>query len=99
MRTSKGALQPITTAIVWIHDHAEKANESSATLLGKKCRYFHILGYDGLGQKIDSALAKATDYRKIVLGQINGGWLNNHQISEGVIKAVEGDMKEFLVGD
>ncbi len=42
--------------------------------------------------------AKGLTYHRVTLGSINGRWLTNQEISQGVLEAVEERNPEFVVG-
>ena len=102
---------PVRDAVCWIHSVAPDAPAAIAEALALSspgCRFFHVCGCEAAdpGSTVDphAALRKVTGllYRRVVLGfVVEGGgsrWLTDLEISSGVIRALEQDLEDSVVG-
>ncbi|PKR83777.1 short-chain dehydrogenase [Heyndrickxia camelliae] len=98
---------PLHLIVAWIHSSAPNAlgivlKEAAKT--SKEFRLFHVLGSSSHLEKIKEAAAvpKNCLYRQVQLGFIlednQSRWLFNHEISFGVIQAIQEDNPVKVIG-
>jgi NAD(P)-dependent dehydrogenase (short-subunit alcohol dehydrogenase family) len=108
LRRLMNRIGPVDLVVAWIHSIAPRAlpavvEEISAFQRGK-WRLFHVKGSSESIQTIHSTLPvpDACLYRQVKLGFVREGdhsrWLTRHEISSGVIQAVQRDRTETVVG-
>jgi hypothetical protein len=102
----------IDTSIHWIHSTAPEAPYVIAEIQNEqniKSKFFHVLGceYANPFEKnlnIETTFERFVNiiYKKIILGFVNeddsSRWLNNYEISNGVIDAVAKDRDASIIG-
>ncbi|WP_281285907.1 short-chain dehydrogenase [Melghirimyces algeriensis] len=103
---------PIRMAVVWIHSTAPQAPYQLASLLNEttpSCDYFHVLGSSVADPSQQDGRRKKQfmqyphiQYHEVILGFVvekNGSrWLTNKEISQGVIRAIQSNQKQTVVG-
>ncbi|MCM3595355.1 short-chain dehydrogenase [Metabacillus idriensis] len=96
---------PITLVVSWIHSYAADALviiSEEVSKSAEKWRLFHIQGSSSHLEKKTVNVMPNCLYRSILLGFIleadGSRWLTNKEICEGVIKCVEEDNKDMVIG-
>lgn len=102
----------IESCVCWIHSTAPDAPYVIAGILNSqniKSKYFHILGCEYANPyetnlDIEKSFEQFINisYRKVILGFVleeeHARWLNNIEISNGVIDAIEKDRDSYIAG-
>lgn len=88
--------------VSWIHSTAPKAPYILAKYSSGD--FYDVTGSSGgepnhLSRAREKELSKMDlNYHRVILGSINGRWLTNKEISEGVLQAIQRSVHEFTVG-
>lgn len=100
-----GELNEISRVVSWVHSTAPLAPVIAAKIINHqrtKCNYFDIINSDGESRETSFAPFENITYHAIKLGYVKEGdanrWLNDAEISEGVLNAVKSGEKEFIIG-
>lgn len=97
---------PIHLVVAWVHSTATQAIPCVLEMFpaDQTVSFFHVMGSGSNLQtiKADIAVPSHVRYRQIQLGFLveNGvsRWLTNDEIADGVIKAIQEEKDEFLIG-
>ncbi|WP_256378131.1 short-chain dehydrogenase [Sporosarcina sp. D27] len=97
---------PITLAVSWIHSDARNTlhllTEQISNLSNNPWRLFHVKGSSAHLSQGHILVPEHCLYRQIVLGFILSDsysrWLTNKEIAAGIIKAIQWDQEESIVG-
>jgi hypothetical protein len=106
------AAGPFDLAVVWIHSIAPDAPLALARVLtepGEPVRYVHVLGSAAadpaapdLGRRAAFESVPGVTYEEVILGFVPGRfgsrWLHHHEISDGVVGAVDTPAARTVVG-
>jgi NAD(P)-dependent dehydrogenase (short-subunit alcohol dehydrogenase family) len=102
----------ISLVVSWIHSTAPVAPLIVAKIINHsntRCDYYEMLGSAEAepddskpGREKAFEVFENINYHKIILGYIidkdTSRWLENNEITRGVIEAINGDYKEFIIG-
>ncbi|VDG96839.1 short chain dehydrogenase [Lysinibacillus sphaericus] len=99
-------LGPITLVVSWIHTDAPNTlhilAENLSKLSNNPWRLFHVKGSTAHLSQVPIPVPEGCLYRQIVLGFIlcdsYSRWLTNKEIATGIIKAIQWDQEESIVG-
>ncbi len=89
--------------VTWVHSTAPDATNIVAEY--GKGDFYELVGHDRANNHHSSCKhgkpiqSKKITYHKITLGQIDGRWLTNQEISEGVYEAIQSNLLEFKIGN
>jgi NAD(P)-dependent dehydrogenase (short-subunit alcohol dehydrogenase family) len=105
VRASVQAHRPVTLVLAWVRSDAAGALELIAELVGA-CRFVHVVGSAGADpsgvRDEEVARMQGVDYRRVVLGFVpeegSSRWLTDEEICAGVLRAVDGEESESVVG-
>lgn len=110
VRSALTRFGPVDLAVFWIHRTAPRAPATLVHLLsepGRAWRLFHVRGSAAARPShrrsplVDAAVPPCR-YRQVILGFVAGDggsrWLSHDEIAAGVIRAVEEDAEEAVVG-
>jgi nucleoside-diphosphate-sugar epimerase len=108
VQASSKSLSAFDLVIVWMHASGDASLHALVDWLNEskvQSRFFHILGSSVADPSTTGSSRSPHQnllYRKVILGfQREDGtsrWLTDDEISAGVIKAIESDAKETIVG-
>ncbi len=93
--------QPSTT-VSWIHSNAPEASYILAKQMAGD--FYDITGSSGResshpSRERERNLTKiGLNYHRVILGSINGRWLTDEEISNGVLDAIHRSTSEYIVG-
>jgi hypothetical protein len=102
----------VSLVISWVHSTAPLASVLSAKIINETspgCDFFELLGSIYADPKAENNRREISfegfeniNYRKIILGFIadskSSRWLNNDEITKGVIDSTNGKLPEYIVG-
>lgn len=99
--------EPFDMAVVWIHSDAPQAPFVVAKFVDGP--YYHLLSSQAAqpGELVNAKRrlhfeGVGTDYREIILGfvaeQWGSRWLEDEEVAEGVLQAIQQNAKQFVVG-
>lgn len=96
---------PITVVVAWIHASAKGTLSlicRELDLLSETYNVFHILSSKASRMPAQKIGGTRCSYHRIILGFIledsYGRWLTHEEISDGVIKGIESNCDEYIVG-
>jgi molybdopterin-guanine dinucleotide biosynthesis protein A len=87
---------PMELAVCWIHTDAPDAPRTVADALASGARLVQVFGTRVWPL---AAVPLHVAYRQVLLGSVDGRWLNHEEISSGVLNAVDTDRPVTVVGD
>lgn len=110
LRAAATARGPFATAILWVRADAPEALDLVADFLASRtppARVYHILGSAAADPTrlpdTDHLLARGLRPRRVILGFVRGPagsrWLTNDEIAGGVVRALDDDRDETVVGE
>ncbi|HXC56873.1 MAG TPA: hypothetical protein VNU97_16360 [Rhizomicrobium sp.] len=103
-------IEPPDLVVAWIHGRAQKARRALADCVRAEGRFVQVLGSahgdpthpERLAEMAQAADGLPIDYQAVVLGFVLAGgkarWLNNDEISAGVLAAVQSGAPFSVVG-
>lgn len=110
LRSARAGHGPVSLAVCWVHSSASGAVQLIAEMVAhsRGCRLFHIVGSEGHhapaagDASTQAAMVEGVSYRRVTLGFVREAnqsrWLTHDEISRGVLRAIDRDGDEAVVG-